>query len=522
MLEDSNDLESLRIYLILPLYHEFSNSKRYQQLHLHFARAVLHLKTVSTIVLNTWWCGQPAEYFERLVDVYKGVASYIIQFAQHSPQFNVNMSLALRMMTRLFRLNQRSCPALVPCTRFHMPGLEELVNLAKDYLHWLIDHGKKQFYLCDYPFLFDARAKTLLLQTDQSIQMNSAMQHTGTMAYLHTGIVRPDEMYVYMRVRRSHLVEDTLREIQQIAIGDLKKPLRVIFDGEEAEDAGGVRKEFFLLLLRDLLDPKYGMFTEYEETRAIWFAEMTFEDNVMYMLIGALCGLAIYNFTIIHLPFPLVLYKKLLTVEPTLADLRDLSPTVATSLQSLLDYEGDDFEEVFALNFELTRDMFGEAQCVPLKAGGERIAVTQRNKAEYVELYVQYMLTSSVQRQFNGFKDGLMRVCGGRMMELFEPHELMAVVIGNEDYDWHVLEECSQYKNGYTSGDKTVISPTRLHVILLYDRFFKNIFSDPAVLGGVSRAAAQREAEVPAVPDGQRSHSDTGHEGDRTVLPANQ
>lgn len=41
-------------------------------------------------------------------------------------------------------------------------------------------------------------------------------------------------------------------------------------------------------------------------------------------------------------------------------------------------------------------------------------------------------------------------------MALFEPHELMAVVIGNEDYDWHILEERSKYKNGYTSGDKTV------------------------------------------------------------------
>lgn len=66
------------------------------------------------------------------------------------------------------------------------------------------------------------------------------------------------------------------------------------------------------------------------------------------------------------------------------------------------------------------------------------------------------MLETSVERQFNGFKDGFMRVCGGKVMALFEPHELMAVVIGNEDYDWHILEERSKYKNGYTSGDKTV------------------------------------------------------------------
>jgi E3 ubiquitin-protein ligase HERC4 len=47
------------------------------------------------------------------------------------------------------------------------------------------------------------------------------------------------------------------------------------------------------------------------------------------MYLGALCGLAIYNFTIIDLPFPLALYKKLLKEPVSLQDLRGLSPTLA-------------------------------------------------------------------------------------------------------------------------------------------------------------------------------------------------
>lgn len=62
--------------------------------------------------------------------------------------------------------------------------------------------------------------------------------------------------------------------------------MQVTFLGEEAEDAGGVKKEFFMLLLREILDPKYGMFRSYEETNTIWFSEDSFEDEVMYYLIG--------------------------------------------------------------------------------------------------------------------------------------------------------------------------------------------------------------------------------------------
>lgn len=104
---------------------------------------------------------------------------------------------------------------------------------------------------------------------------------------------------------------------------------QVKFHNEEAEDVGGVKKEFFMLLLREILDPKYGMFKEYEETRTIWFSSDSLEDEVMYFLIGLLCGLAIYNFIIIDLPFPLALYKKLLGESVGLNDIKDMSPVIA-------------------------------------------------------------------------------------------------------------------------------------------------------------------------------------------------
>lgn len=47
-----------------------------------------------------------------------------------------------------------------------------------------------------------------------------------------------------------------------------------------------MRKEFFLLLLREILDPKYGMFKHYPDTNLVWFAEDAYEDESMYLLIG--------------------------------------------------------------------------------------------------------------------------------------------------------------------------------------------------------------------------------------------
>lgn len=49
-----------------------------------------------------------------------------------------------------------------------------------------------------------------------------------------------------------------------------------------------------------------------------------------------------------------------------------------------------------------------------------------------------------------------MKVCGGTVMKLFRAHELMALVIGNEDYDWDAFEQEAKYKDGYSSSDPTI------------------------------------------------------------------
>lgn len=52
-------------------------------------------------------------------------------------------------------------------------------------------------------------------------------------------------------------------------------------------------------------------------------------EEKTYFLFGVLCGLALYNHNIVHLPFPRVLYKKLLRVKPTLDDMKEFEPVMA-------------------------------------------------------------------------------------------------------------------------------------------------------------------------------------------------
>merc|ERR1719445_1190808 len=310
----------------------------------------------------------------------------------------------------------------------------------------------------NYPFMFGAAAKETILRADQAVSQQQAY-HTAMIQMFLSG--QSQLPYFMLLVSRHNIVQETITQLQMANTADLKKPLRVTFQDEEAEDAGGVTKEFFMLLIKEILNPDYGMFTEYEDSNLIWFNPASFEDDSFYFLIGILCGLAIYNFTIVNVPFPLILYKKLLSekvlhFDYTLSDLAELNPTIARSLQQLLDYKGEDVEDVFCLQFSIGQNSFGEVVQVPLKPGGNDIPVTSENKTEYVKLYVDHVLAKSCSAQFEAFKKGFLKVVSGRVLQLFHPQELMALVVGNENYDWDLLEKLCEYKEGYSKDHEVI------------------------------------------------------------------
>jgi len=53
------------------------------------------------------------------------------------------------------------------------------------------------------------------------------------------------------------------------------------------------------------------------------------------------------------------------------------------------------------------------------------------SRQEYVDLYVDYVLNKSVAKHFDAFNQGFHKVCGGRVLRLFQSHELMDLVVGN-------------------------------------------------------------------------------------------
>jgi len=334
-------------------------------------------------------------------------------------------------------------------------------DLVADFEAW--EQKKSKFAFCQYPFLLSVGAKIQILEHDARRQMENKARDAFFDSILSHRII---QTHLVLNVRRDCLVDDSLKGVSEVIGGgseDIKKGLRIVFTGEEGVDAGGLRKEWFLLLVREVFNPDYGMFIYDEDSQHCYFNPSALEPSEQFFLVGVVFGLAIYNSTILDVALPPFAFRKLLMAAPapvatissqprqtmnyTLEDLAEFRPQVARGLHQLLDYEGD-VEGVFCLDFVIDAERYGVIEKVPLCPGGERRAVTNSNRREYVDLYVRYLLDTSVTRQFEPFKRGFFTVCGGNALSLFRPEEIELLVRGSDEaLDINSLRAVAEYDN---------------------------------------------------------------------------
>ena len=308
----------------------------------------------------------------------------------------------------------------------------------------------QDFTFCACNFILNTAVKAEVLRADarveQKIRQISVVRQQGQ-------FTTSRDLYLVLEVQRSNIIQSTMQALAGIvSSADLKKPLKIRFLGERGVDEGGVKKEFFQVILRELFDPNYAMFTFHNKSRLYYFNPDTMEAGIEFELIGILLGLAIYNSVILDVHFPGALYHRLLGRDMTLEHLKDFQPQMYKSFVQLLECED---ASAAGLTFEVTRSSFGELVTEELKEGGAETSVTNDNREEFVHLWIDYMLCKSVAEPFNAFARGFRKVCDSKIFEWFHPDEIELLICGNPKLDFDELRRTATYE-GYSKDHRIV------------------------------------------------------------------
>ena len=373
-----------------------------------------------------------------------------------------DMAPAVFTLSVLYEANERSRSAVtgrrLPLPAFYNDVVSQEIDLVADFRRWKMaaraaaaaEAGVPPiFSFCSMPAVLDAAAKQTLLGYESQVVRQTSMMREA----MSRGIMQ--RVAFGLPVRRDHLLEDTLNAVVNVEDKRLLKlPLRVEFEGEAGVDEGGVKKELFSLVMDQLLSPEYGMVREV--AGHTWFNPDSLESIVKFELIGSLCGLAIYNGVLLPVRWPLPLLRVVTDGQPDLADLATWQPEIARSLAALLEYPGDDVEDVFGLTWAGTYESWGELTEVELVPGGASKPVTSANRSEYVQAYVRWLCYGLVQRFVDAFKRGFLNVAQSDALQMFTPEELGLLITGTDDLNTKALADVTQYEEPFAADTPVV------------------------------------------------------------------
>jgi len=258
-----------------------------------------------------------------------------------------------------------------------------------------------------------------------------------------------------LSVRRQRVFEESFQALRYKTAHEMRRRLTVSFHGEEGMDAGGLTREWYSVLAREIFNPNYALFTSP--------ASVTFQPNPQsfvnpdhlsyFKFVGRVIGKAICDGQLLDAHFTRSFYKHMLGLPVSVQDLEAIEPDYFKSLQQLL---ASPLELLgLDLTFSAESNEFGLVSTVDLIPGGQEIAVTDESKHEYVKLLAHHRMTTAIRRQIDAFLEGFHELVPPELVSLFDAQELELLISGLPDIDLDDLRAHTDYQ-GYKSADPEI------------------------------------------------------------------
>ncbi|KAI6044738.1 HECT-domain-containing protein [Pisolithus marmoratus] len=261
-------------------------------------------------------------------------------------------------------------------------------------------------------------------------------------------------------IRRGHIAQDGYDKLSGV---DLRAPIAITFidqfgEPEAGIDGGGVFKEFFTSLCKEVFDTNRGLWLETKKNEIYpnphAYASETYNLS-WYRFIGRILGKALYEGILVEVAFAGFFLAKWLDKQSFLDDLASLDPDLYQGLVFLKNYTGN--VEDLSLNHTVATEEFGVTKVVDLIPNGSNVPVTRENRLQYICLVSHYRLTKQIKLQSEAFFEGLSEMIDPKWLRMFNQQELQILLGGaNSPIDIEDLRQHTNYGGLYNDQHPTI------------------------------------------------------------------
>lgn len=259
-----------------------------------------------------------------------------------------------------------------------------------------------------------------------------------------------------VHVRRNQVLDDSYQQLHRKSPDELRGRLTVQFQGEEGIDAGGLTREWFSILSREIFNPAYCLFTPCDESGQTFQPNPNSHVNPEHLpyfrFVGRLVAKALYDNQMLDAYFTRSFYKHLLRLPITYEDIEAIDPEYYKNLQWML---SNDITGVLDLTFSAETQYFDTCVLEDLKEDGRNTPVTEENKREYVSLICAHRMTNAIKEQVAAFLEGFEELIPNDLLRIFDAGELELLISGLPEIDVDDLQANTEY-TGYSAATPVV------------------------------------------------------------------
>uniref|UniRef100_A0A1B6DRZ8 HECT-type E3 ubiquitin transferase n=1 Tax=Clastoptera arizonana TaxID=38151 RepID=A0A1B6DRZ8_9HEMI len=256
---------------------------------------------------------------------------------------------------------------------------------------------------------------------------------------------RKEELAVH--VRRNQVFEDSFRELHRRTPEDWKNRFYIVFEGEEGQDAGGLLREWYVIISREIFNPMYCLFTTSPGDRVTYTINPLsgFHTNHLsyFKFVGRVIAKAIYDNKLLECYFTRSFYKHILGISVKYTDMESEDYSFYKGLEYLM--ENDVANLGYELTFSTEVHEFGSTTIKDLIPDGRNLVVTEENKMDYIRLVCQMKMTSSIRQQIDSFLEGFYEIIPMRLISIFNEQELELLISGLPNVDIDDLKANTEY-----------------------------------------------------------------------------
>ncbi|KAL2169321.1 hypothetical protein VTG60DRAFT_6255 [Thermothelomyces hinnuleus] len=298
---------------------------------------------------------------------------------------------------------------------------------------------------------------SLLVKNPKVLEFDNKRNYFNRSVHAKNGQQRQQYQPLQLSVRRDQVFHDSFKSLYFKSGPEMKfGKLNIRFQGEEGVDAGGVTREWFQVLSRQMFDPNYALFIPVSSDRTTFhpnkLSGVNDEHLMFFKFIGRIIGKALYEGRVLDCYFSRAVYKRILGKPVSVKDMESFDPDYYKSLVWMLE---NDITDIITETFSVEDDEFGVTKVVDLIENGRNIPVTEENKHEYVRLIVEHKLLTSVKDQMENFLKGFHDIIPEDLISIFTEQELELLISGLPEIDVDDWKANTEYQN-YTPASQQI------------------------------------------------------------------